>query len=313
MNPAVDKSTTVEKLIPEKKLRCTDLLIEAGGGGINVSKAIKKLGGESLALFPSGGANGKQLEQILFKENIQCKTIPVDAETRESFTATELAANAQYRFVMPGCSLTTEEIELCFSSVSNLKPFPSIVVASGSLPPGVPDIFFAKLASLVKQKGARFIVDTSGKPLQLAAREGVYLLKPNLSELCSLVGKEYLQLNEVDKAAKQVIKKGHCEVVVVSMGPAGAMLVTKDLHEKIPAPTVKKLSTEGAGDSMVGGMVWMLEQGKSLSEMVRFGVACGTAATMNTGTQLFKKEDVFKLYEWINEHSPLFVGADSFR
>jgi len=106
-----------------------------------------------------------------------------------------------------------------------------------------------------------------------------------------------------------VIEKGHCEVVVVSISPAGAMLVTKDIHEKIPAPNVKKLSTVGAGDSMVAGMAWMLEQGKSLSEMVRFGVACGTAATMNAGTQLFKKEDVLRLYDWINRHSLLFEEA----
>ena len=186
---------------------------------------------------------------------------------------------------------------------------PSIIAASGSLPPGVPDNFYARLAVMSKQKGIKLIVDTSGAPLQLAAQEGVYLLKPNLSELCSLVGKDYLQLKEVDEAAKQVIEKGHCEVVVVSMGPSGAMLVTKDLHENIPAPTVKKLSTVGAGDSMVGGIAWMIEQGKSLSEMVRFGVACGTAATMNAGTQLFKKEDVLKLYEWINQLSYSFVAA----
>ena len=92
-------------------------------------------------------------------------------------------------------------------------------------------------------------------------------------------------------------------MVVVSMGPSGALLVTKDIHESIPAPTVKKLSTVGAGDSMVGGMAWMLSQGKSLQEMVRFGVACGTAATMNAGTKLFNKEDVYRIYTWINEHS----------
>ena len=87
------------------------------------------------------------------------------------------------------------------------------------------------------------------------------------------------------------------------MGPGGAMMITRNGMEKIPAPTVKKLSTVGAGDSMVAGMAWMLEQGRSLSEMVRFGVACGTAATMNPGTQLFKKEDALKLYEWINKKS----------
>lgn len=309
INPAVDKSTTVEKLIPEKKLRCTDLLIEAGGGGINVSKAIKKLGGESLALFPSGGANGKQLEHILLGENIKYKSIPIEAETRESFTASELSTNAQYRFVVPGSKLSAEEIELCLSTVSSLKPLPSIIVASGSLPPGVPDDFFARLAVMSKQKGIKLIVDTSGAPLQLAAQEGVYLLKPNLSELGSLVGTDYLQLDEVDDAALEVIEKGHCEIVVVSMGPLGAMLITKESYEMVSAPTVKKLSTVGAGDSMVAGMVWMLEQGKSLSEMVRFGVACGTAATMNSGTQLFKPEDVYRLYDWITNKRPVKAVA----
>ena len=305
MNPAVDKSTTVEKLIPEKKLRCTDLLIEAGGGGINVSKAIKKLGGESLALFPSGGANGKQLEQILLRENFKYKSIPIEGETRESFTASELSTNAQYRFVMPGSKMSPEGIELFLAAINSLNPLPSIIVASGSLPPGVSDDFFARLAVISKRKGIKLIVDTSGAPLQIAAQEGVYLLKPNLSELSSLVGTDYLQLDEVYNAALEVIEKGHCEIVVVSMGPLGAMLVTKEIYEVVSAPTVKKLSTVGAGDSMVAGMVWMLGQGKSLSEMVRFGVACGTAATMNSGTQLFKPEDVYRLYDWINNKRPV--------
>lgn len=303
VNPAVDKSTTVEKLIPEKKLRGTNMITEAGGGGINVSKAINKLGGESLALFPSGGTNGKLLHQMVMAQNIACKIIPVANETRENFTVAETSTNAQYRFVMPGSVLSNEKIELCISAVISLQPSPKIIVASGSLPPGVPDNFFARLAAVSKQIGARCIIDTSGKPLQLAAQEGLYLLKPNLSKLCSLVGKDYLELNEVDDAAHEVIQMGHCEVVVVSMGPAGAILVTAKEHERIPAPTVKKLSTVGAGDSMLGGMAWMLLQGKSLQEVVRFGVACGSAATMNSETQLFKKEDVFKLYEWINENS----------
>lgn len=303
MNPAVDKSTSLEKLIPEKKLRCIELIQEAGGGGINVSKAIKKLGGETLALFPSGGINGKLLEQILKNDQIAFQAIPMDGETRESFTAVERSTNAQYRFVMPGCRLSEKEIGACLAAIDILNPKPSIIVASGSLPPGVPDDFYARLAIIAKQKKIKLIVDTSGLPLHLAAQEGVYLLKPNLSELCGLVGKDYLELREVDEAALQVIRKGHCEVVVVSMGPSGALLVTKDTHERITAPTVKKLSTVGAGDSMVAGIAWMLEQAKSLEEMVRFGVACGSAATMNAGTKLFNKEDVYRLYEWISLHS----------
>lgn len=299
MNPTVDKSTTVDKLVPEKKMRCSSLLEEAGGGGINISKALKELGEDSLAIFPSGGPNGATLTAILNRAGVRYQSIPIGGNTRESFTATESSTNGQYRFVMPGCALTEAEIEACFAAIHGISPAPGILIASGSLPPGVPENFFARLAGFARQQGIRLIVDASGKPLQLAAEEGVYLLKPNLSELGTLSGKDFLELSEVEEAARSIISKGLCEVVVVSMGPAGAMLVTKDDYKKVGAPTVRKKSTVGAGDSMVAGMAWMLERGNSLQDMLCFGVACGTAATMNEGTHLFKKDDVWKLYNWI--------------
>jgi 6-phosphofructokinase 2 len=289
--------------VPEKKMRCTELITEAGGGGINISKAIKELGGDSLAVFPSGGMNGKLLENYLTQRQINFKSISVAHETRENIVVRETETNSQFRFVMPGASLTDKEAHACFELLQQMEPRPTCIVASGSLPPGLPENFFGQLAKVVKKLNARYIIDTSGKPLQLAAKEGVYLLKPNLSELCALVGKEHLEVNEVDNAAMEVIKQGSCEVMVVSMGPTGALLVTRDGCEHIPTPTVKKLSTVGAGDSMVAGMVWMLSQGKPISETVRFGVACGTAATMNPGTQLFKKEDVYRLFDWINKYA----------
>jgi len=301
MNPAVDKSTSINKLVAEKKMRCSDMITEAGGGGINVSKALQELGGGSLAVFPSGGINGKLIEKYLQALNIDYKTIPIEQETRENIVVRENDTNLQYRFVMPGASLTEQEAQSCFQIIQQLQPAPDYIVASGSLPPGLPENFFARLAKIAKQLHARFIIDTSGMPLQLAAKEGVYLLKPNLSELCSLAGVNYLQLNEVKEAALNVIKKEQCEVMVVSMGPAGALLVTHNECEQVTAPVVKKQSAVGAGDSMVAGMVFMLSRGRSLQETVRFGVACGTAATMNPGTQLFKKEDVYRLYHQINQ------------
>lgn len=301
MNPAVDKSTSVNKLVPEKKMRCSELITEAGGGGINVSKALKELGAESLAIFPSGGINGKLIENYLQAFAIPYKTIPIEKETRENIVVRENDTNLQYRFVMPGASLTDTEAQACLRIVQQLQPAPDYIVASGSIPPGLPDHFFASLAKMAKQGNARFIIDTSGMPLQLAANEGVYLLKPNLSELCSLVGVNYLELNEVKDAAISVIKKGQCEVMVVSMGPAGALLVTRKEVEQVPAPPVNKQSTVGAGDSMVAGMVFMLSQGRPLTETVRFGVACGSAATMNPGTQLFKKDDVYRIYSHLTD------------
>ncbi|SHN28445.1 1-phosphofructokinase family hexose kinase [Chitinophaga sp. CF418] len=300
MNPALDKSTTVEKMFPEKKLRCAQPVTEAGGGGINASKAIKELGGESLALYPAGGANGTRLQELLMSLGINSIVVPLKGETRENITVTELSHNQQFRFVMPGPALDEEDVERCLAAVEAIQPVPNIIVASGSLPPGVPNDFLARLALLCKRTGSKLIADTSGEPLLQAAGKGIYLLKPNMSELCSLAGKEYLELDNVTEEARKVIEKGYCEVLVISMGPAGALLITKDLSERISAPAVKKRTAVGAGDSMVGGMAWMLDKGEPLLAVAKFGVACGTAATMNAGTQLFKKEDVYRLYEWIN-------------
>ena len=299
LSPAIDKSTTFPNLIAEKKIRCTPLMIEAGGGGINVSKVIKQLGGNSTAVFPSGGINGERLMQILDAAGIPFKTISTNEETRENFVATDMSVNAQYRFVMPGTALNAEELDQCFQTVKSIRPKPSFIVFSGSLPSGVDDSVVAQFASIATESGSKFIVDTSGIPLKRAVEQGVYLIKPNLSELCSLAGKTYLELDEVESAARLVIKKGHSEVIVVSMGPAGALLVTKDICKRIPAPTVKKVSTVGAGDSMVAGITYMLDQSKSLIEAVQFGVACGTAATMNAGSQLCKRDDVLRLYKWV--------------
>lgn len=303
MNPAVDKSTSVDALLPEKKLRCSDVSTEPGGGGINVSKGIRKLGGDSLAVFPSGGNNGKLLENYLSDLDINFHTIPFEGETRESFAVSEQKTGAQYRFVLPGAPLQINEIQSTLDFIRNIHPAPSFVVASGSLPPGVPDDFFGTLAKLCKELGSKLIIDTSGKPLQLAAKEGVYLLKPNLNELASLAGKDSLEINEVDDAAMELIRQGQCEVMVVSLGPQGALLVTRNGYEHFPAPAVKKQTTVGAGDSMVAGMTFKLEQGADLRDVVRFGIACGTAATMNRGTQLFNPEDVEKLYDWMKKHS----------
>ena len=303
LNPAIDKSTTTEKLIPEKKLRCSDMVVEAGGGGINVSKAIKKLGGESFAIFPNGGINGQILENNLAALGIKYAAIPLDTETRENIVVTETSTNAQYRFVLPGTPLEPSFTGTLINTIKTLPFKPTIIVASGSLPPGIDEHFYADLAVISRELGAKYIVDTSGAPLHMAAQEGVFLLKPNLNELCKLVERDTLELNEVDDAALEVVNKGQCEAIVVSLGPTGALLVTKKGYEHVPAPAVKKLSTVGAGDSMVAGMAWMISQGKSWREIVRFGVACGTASTMNAGSKLFDVETVYKLYGWINKYA----------
>jgi 6-phosphofructokinase 2 len=302
LNPAIDKNTSVQQLVPEKKMRCAEMVMEAGGGGINVSKAIKELGGESKADFPCGGVNGTLLLELLQKQSINTTPIQIKGNTRESIVVNETSTNKEYKFIVPGPGLLPAEIDKLNSTIIDLKDA-SFLICSGSLPPNVADHFLAEIASIAKEKGIRLIVDTSGVPLKKALLEGVYLIKPNMSELCFLAGVNYLEAHEIENAVDQIIAQGQCEVIVVSMGPSGAMLATKNIKKRFPAPIVKKQSTVGAGDSMLAGIVWMLEQNKSLEEAVRFGIACGTAAAVNKDTYLFKKEDASRFYEWMKQVS----------
>lgn len=303
LNPALDKSIVVDRLVAEKKMRCPPMQVDAGGGGINVSKAIHELGGKSVAVFACGGATGGMLTQLLLEKSIAMQPVEVEGETRESITVTEQSTNKQYRFVMPGPTLDGNELERISQTIDAVHNV-EFLVFSGSLPPGVTPEFIGRLAATAKAKGIKFIADTSGEPLKAVLQAGAYLLKPNLTELCSLAGKEYLEPAQIENTARDILAASRCEALVVSMGPSGALLVTRQHTQMFAAPTVKKVSTVGAGDSMVAGTVWMLQEGKMLEEAVAFGVACGTAATVNSGTQLFRKEDALRFYEWMKGRLP---------
>ncbi len=299
VNPALDKTTHFRGLVPEQKIRCETPRYDAGGGGINVSKAIARLGGESFCVFTSGGAIGSMLEELVQKESIVFKAVKTNNWTRESFVAVDDATNSQYRFGFTGSEISEEEISTISQAIQELKP--KFLVLSGSLNEGLSTNFYKDIASLAKQSDSKVIVDTSGEALQKVLETGVYLIKPNVGELAKLIGVERLEIDEIAPAARKLITNGSAEIVVVSLGPEGAVLVTATQTEFVPAPNVVKKSTVGAGDSMVGAMTWALSQNKSLKEVVQWGVACGSAATMNEGTQLFKVEDARRLFEELGE------------
>lgn len=299
VNPAIDKSTQTLSLVAEKKLRCTSPVCEPGGGGINVSRAIKKLGGTSQAFALTGGYSGRFFEELLKKYDVDFQCIPIAGDTRENFIVVESSSGAQYRFGMEGPEITPREIQNCLEILTPALKEADYIVASGSLAPGIPDDFYAQLATLSTKSDCRLVLDTSGKALELAAKTGAYLLKPNLNELSQLMGKEELQADEIRESARKLIKSGFCEIMVVSLGQAGAMLMSQDSMYQVSAPLVKRQSTVGAGDSMVAGLVWSLSQDMDMKSALQFGVACGTAATMNPGTELCRKQDVDRLFDWI--------------
>lgn len=296
VNPALDKSAQFSGLIAEQKIRCEAPRYDAGGGGINVAKAIHRLGGEALSIFTAGGPIGAMLETCLQKETIPKLVIPTENWTRENFVAFDTHTQSQYRFGFPGAPLSEAEQQQIKQVLKNTTA--KYLVLSGSLNESLPADFYQQITKTAAPE-TKIIVDTSGEALQKVLESKVYLVKPNVGELAKLIGVEKLEMDEVAKAAKELIAKGNVEIVVVSLGPHGAILVTKNQTEIVPAPNVVRKSTVGAGDSMVGGMVWALSQNKPLKEVVQWGVACGSAATMNEGTQLFKKEDAQRLFEWL--------------
>ncbi len=299
LNPCIDKSSMVEKFKPESKLRCTELVNEPGGGGINVTKALKKLDAPSVALFPAGGHNGNMLCSLLKEEGILFHAVDTKVETRENWIVLETSSNNQYRFTFPGREVLEETIKTLVDQIRSFAP--TYVVASGSLPPGLPDYFYGLIVKNAAAVGAKCIIDTSGPALQALRGKNAYMIKPNIGELCKMLNVEWLDKNEIPNAAQQAIADGFAEIIVVSMGADGAWLVSSDKRYYVPAPPVEKKSTVGAGDSMVAGIAYFLQKDKTLREAIRFGVACGSAATMNHGTQLFNKSDAENLFAKINE------------
>ena len=280
-------------------MRCVEIHNEPGGGGINVSKALKKLGIASVALFPSGGYNGEMLKGLLTNENILFQSINTFVETRENWVVLESSSTKQFRFTFPGRGIEEQVVKDLIETIRSYSP--EYVVASGSLPPGLPDYFYGLIVKTANSVGAKCIVDTSGAALQALKGKHVYLIKPNINELSKMLNIESLADNEVPDAAQQAVRDGFAELITVSMGATGAWLVSHDKKYFASAPEVEVRTTVGAGDSMVAGITYMLQQKESLKQALNFGVACGTAATMNEGTQLFNVEDAERLYKEIND------------
>jgi 6-phosphofructokinase 2 len=294
LNPAIDVSTTIPFLLPEKKLRCSPPLFEPGGGGVNVSRVLHKMGYPSTAMFMAGGHTGQFFANLVEKEGIETLVVPIEGSTRQNLIAHDASSDLQYRFGMPGPTIHEREWRDFLQRLREVKDF-SYAVISGSNPSGVSPDFYAEAADILKEKKSKLILDTSGEALKYALHEGVFLAKPNIGELGQLVGRGELDPNSVVEAARTIIEKGECEILVVSMGAAGAMLITAKEHYHQPAPAIKIKNTVGAGDSMVAGIIIGMQKKLSLKEVLKYGVAAGSAATITAGSGLCTPENIEKI------------------
>jgi 6-phosphofructokinase 2 len=296
MNPALDVFLETPRLKPNGKLRCAKPIYLPGGGGINVSRAIHRLGGNSIALFPAGGAVGNRLIELLAREAIAMNAVRIAEETRENVNVIEAETGIEYRFIVPGPQLGIEEWKQLLAALRAVKPRPDYVVASGTLPPGAPVDFYNRLSTLCDHLGVRLIVDTSGEALRYAGGRGTFLMKPNVGELMTAASDDESSDAAVAKAAQSFVDGGRCEVVVVSAGSGGAIVADRHGTRRIAAPVIPIGSRVGAGDSMVAGIVVALANGSSLDDAVMFGVAAGSAAVMRRGHELCRLDDTMRLF-----------------
>lgn len=295
INPAVDISTSVAVVRPAHKLRCVAPRRDPGGGGINVARVVTRFGADVLAVFTVGGPIGEHLKELVAREGIRSMTIPIRTDTREDLAVVETETGQQYRFVLPGPALAETEWRACLDALASPDLKPRFLVASGSLPPGVPDDFYAKLATTMRGSDVKLIVDTSGLPLQRALEAGVYLIKPNLREMRDLLGAPMDREHDCISACRRLVKEGRAEVVALTLGHYGAMLVTRDVALRADPVPIKPVSTVGAGDSFLGALVARLATGRNMEDAFRYAVAAGSAALLAHGTELARRDDVERL------------------
>lgn len=294
VNPSVDLFSEAELVRPIRKIRTSGDRADPGGGGINVARVITVLGGAAEAVFLAGGPTGQWLKRLVEKEGIRSHVLPIDGDTRVSFSVSEQSSGYDYRFVRAGPDIAQKEMEPVVDIVA--RHAGRYVVASGSLPASAGPDFYARLARAANANGARFVLDTSGPSLRATLDEGgVYLVKPSQGELEELVGGE-LDDHGIREAAQWLVRRGAARMVAVSMGAQGALLASEEGVVCRRAPRVRIRSAIGAGDSFVGAMVWALSQGWEREKAFVLAIAAGAAAVLTPGTQLCRKEDVERLF-----------------
>lgn len=294
MNPAVDIAAVAQHVEHTFKVRCTSVRHDPGGGGINVARVVHKLGGTVLAVYTGGGPPGDRLRQLLDREGLNQRLIPIEDDTRDSFAIFESATGNEFRFVLPGPELRETEWRSCLGVLRSLEM--DYLVLSGSLPRGVPEDFYAQAARIAKERDARVLLDAAGVGLKAALNEGVYLVKPNLRELMDLTESTADAEADQVRLAQSLIATGKTENVALTLGHEGAHLVWKDGTLRLRAPPVTTQSAVGAGDSFLGGFVVGFVRGWSLTDSFRLAMAAGAAALLTPGTELCRPEDVMRLF-----------------
>ncbi|MBU6268669.1 MAG: 1-phosphofructokinase family hexose kinase [Sphingomonadales bacterium] len=295
LNPAIDGACETEKVVPTHKVRTSAEVYHPGGGGINVARVLARLGERVEAVYCAGGATGALLDELLVERGIDRHRVPIADHTRMSLAVYERSSGKEFRFVPEGPLLAESEWQAALAAtVATGSPW---VVASGSLPRGVPEDFYARLGAALGQT-RKLVLDTSGPALTAAlAAGGLFLVKPSQGEFEAFVGKKLHGWREIGAAALELVRAGKAAHIAVTLGHNGAVLAHDGGVERLDALDVEVRSATGAGDSFVAGMVHGFLRGADAAGAFRWGMAAGTAAVLSPGTDLCHPPDVRAMWE----------------
>jgi 6-phosphofructokinase 2 len=301
LNPALDITTSVGRVTPQLKLRCGPPRYDAGGGGVNVSRAIKELGGTSRAFVMIGGANGAVYRDVLANAGIEAELWEGKGETRFSLTVMEDETGDHYRFLLPGPPHDPAEADgLLAGLAESLESGIRFVVASGSLPPGLPIDFYARLTRAAHATAAATIVDASGPALVATLKEKPYCVRLNHHEARELVGGDA----PPEELAHRLVATGAAQVAIVTIGDHGAIVATPARWFRVRSPKVEVRSPVGAGDSFVGALALGLSRGWSLEDASRLGVAAAASAVTTEATELCLRESTERYFKDVVVETP---------
>jgi 1-phosphofructokinase family hexose kinase len=294
-NPALDRTLTVPVIVFDEMVRASDSRLDLDGKGVNVSKALCALGASTVMMGFVGGMAGEMLERGLGSLGYATDFTHVAGETRTNTMLIDAAANRYIKANEPGPTLVSEELAAFFTQAGARLVAGDTWILSGSLPPGAPAAFYAQLVELIQSHGARALLDTSGEPLRLGCGARPYLVKPNAAEAQALIGEPINDDTSARRAAMFFLDHG-VELVALSLGADGLLLAARGQMARARPPLVQALNPVGAGDALLAGIAWALEQRLGLAELARWGVASGTAAAMRVGTDSAARAEVAALY-----------------
>lgn len=296
--PAIDLATSIDRVTAGPKLRCAPPRIDPGGGGVNVARAIRQLGGHSRALLVIGGPTGEQLMALLDAEGVETMPIRVASHTRQSLAVTDETTNEQYRFSLLAEPLGADDAESILDGIARATKKDTLVVLSGSVAPGLAVDFPHAVQARIAHETDRLIVDTSGPPLahlMTHPTHPLHVLRIDQKEAATAAGVPLETVQSSVDFAAALVDRGVARIVVTGRGADGSIMVTKDQRIFCHAPKVPVRSKIGAGDAFVGAMTLSMSRGEPLARTLQWGVAAASATVSTEGTALCRLEDVQRL------------------